>query len=63
MFVPLKVGHNPILFNPVASTIQKSWMFKLPRRMQSLHLSTVDDELLYADRSLKDKQLSIRQVL
>jgi hypothetical protein len=56
-----------ILSNPVDSTIPKwrifklpKWrMFKLPKWTQNLDQSTWDQEILYADRYAKDKQLLI----
>jgi hypothetical protein len=52
-----------VLFNPVPSIITKWRTLKLLRRMQNLHQSTWEHELLYTDRSSKDKQLSIRPFL
>jgi hypothetical protein len=52
-----------ILFNPVVSTIPKWRMFKLPKWTQNLDQSTWDQEILYADRYAKDKQLLISPFL
>jgi hypothetical protein len=38
-------------------------IFRLPRWMQNLRPSTWDHGILYADRSLKDKQLLVRPLL
>jgi hypothetical protein len=49
-----------VLSNPVPSTIQEWWTFKLLRWMKNLHHSTWDHEILYTDKSSKDEQLLVR---
>jgi hypothetical protein len=59
----IEVDLDAVLFNPVPSGIRKWRTFKLLRRMQSLHQSTRDYEILYTDRSSKNEQLLIRPFL
>jgi hypothetical protein len=54
---------DAILFNPVASTIPKWWMFKLLRWMQNVHQSMWDHGILYSDRPSEDEQLLLRPLL
>jgi hypothetical protein len=59
----IEIGLHTIIFNPVASTIQKLRAFKLLRWMQKLPQSSWDHEILYADRSSEDKQLWVKPLL
>jgi hypothetical protein len=52
----IEIDLHTIIFNLVASTIQKLRAFKLLRWMQNLPQSSWDREILYADRSSEDKQ-------
>jgi hypothetical protein len=44
---------NSMLFNPIASTISKWWMFKLLRKVQLLNRLVDLDEILYYGNYIK----------
>jgi hypothetical protein len=54
---------DPIILNPIASTIPKWLIFKLLRWMQNLHQLTWNHEILYDSRWSEAEQLITRPLL
>jgi hypothetical protein len=54
---------DAIFFDPIVLTIPKWRTFKFLRWMQNLNQSVWGRDYLYADRSLQDEQLVLRQLL